>query len=134
MALSKKGLILKNSGYEITTEKPNRDGWYKLKNKAGFYRGEIDPITGKPGDRNGELQIEYGDTKNKKTVTFTGNISGGLIEGKGKMVWPCGTVYTGEFRGGCRHGKGVLTMPGGTEMLMQYRYGSELRSKFLAVN
>lgn len=115
-------------GYEIADEAAaDQDGRYKLKNRAGLYRrGGFDPATGIPGNKYGELIIEYGSGEHKKTVTYTGNIANGVIDGKGRMDWPCGTSYRGQFKNGCRHGRGILIMPDGLIKEKEYRNGAEV--------
>lgn len=126
MKLTKDKPTVRNNGYEIASVTADSDGWYRLKNDAGLYKGRLDPFTGSPQDQYGELRLEYGDDQNKKTVSYIGNVEDGLIQGEGKMMWPCGTVYRGEFNYGCRHGKGILILPDGTEIEKEFCKGAEV--------
>ncbi|MFY9113891.1 MAG: hypothetical protein WAO23_01455 [Dethiobacteria bacterium] len=119
------------TGYKVLmsgSDSPDSRGWYRLEKSLGLYRGAIDPLTGTPHDIKGELRLEYGNPHNRKTVTYVGSILYGLMQGEGRIIWPCGTLYKGSFKNGCRHGSGVLVLPYGREIRQDYYYGSEVCS------
>ncbi len=116
-------------GYRILSggsASPDSRGWYRLEKSAGFYRGAVDRSTGTPHDIRGELRLQYGDRHCRMMVTYVGPLFYGLMQGSGRMVWPCGTIYKGSFRDGCRHGSGLLILPDGQEVWLDYDRGSEI--------
>ncbi|NLZ27402.1 MAG: hypothetical protein GX887_00375 [Firmicutes bacterium] len=115
-------------GYSVLLEGaglPDSKGWYRLEKSVGFYRGTVDMLTGTPHDIKGELRLEYGDRHCRRVVTYVGPLFYGLMQGTGRIVWPCGTLYKGNFKDGCRHGSGVLILPDGQEVWLDYDHGSE---------
>lgn len=42
--------------------------------------------------------------------TYSGNLSGSVISGRGTYTWPDGTKYEGSFRNNKRHGKGSMIL------------------------
>ncbi len=76
-------------GSYIKKRKKDSEATYSVTGKGDVV------ITGQPGG--------------KIVATYTGDVTGGELTGKGKITWPDGNEYVGEFFKGKRHGRGKTT-------------------------
>jgi hypothetical protein len=54
---------------------------------------------------------------------YYGELSEGIMQGQGEILWPNGTSYTGQFEGGKFHGEGTMKYVGGESYSGEFTYG-----------
>jgi len=90
------------------------NGWHKFQLQGATFDVEI-----------AEGHYVKGNISWLDGTTYSGNLAGASIAGRGTYVWPDGSRYEGSFKKNKRHGKGTMIAADGSKWSGKWKHNKK---------